>query len=266
MTWKLISSAAALTFVGTLAAIGCSSPSTSNPDNPDSGPSVPDASKKDAVGPDLPDSSQVETGPTPEAGPQCVPADETGFTSTWHKPKQAAACTPAQITAYHTCLTDLSKSNNPTSCQAFTGAGASAANKACAACIETPDNAAEYGPVILHNGLIEPNLPGCVAIKSNDLNGTGCAAKFQAATQCRSAACATNCPVKDQASLDALSACETAAGSGTCKDEETAASCIDALADAGTVSDCFVGTDFDTSYDAVVPIFCGGATADAGTD
>jgi hypothetical protein len=185
---------------------------------------------------------------------------------TWH-PTAAAqpACTQAQIDAYHQCLMDGQTQATPPSCAPFNGSAATAANKSCVACILTPDTAAKYGPIIGHTGTIEVNVPGCLAVTTSDPNGTGCAGKYQASGECKQAACATNCPVTDTASFQLEQQCESAAAAGTCKTYVDGAACTGALLNAGGApAACLSGKTFDDLYTAIVPIFCGGATTDAG--
>ena len=54
-----------------------------------------------------------------------------------------------------------------------------------------------------------------------------------------------------------INACDTAADTGACSAESTAAGCLDQIADAGgAAAACLAGTDFDSTYAAIVPIFC----------
>jgi hypothetical protein len=266
MNFRTCMGFASLAFVGALIGVGCSSSNNGTPASPDSGTPVVDSGKpvKDSgsvpIGDD--DAATGDDG----AAAACVPADETGFTATWHPAKaHTASCSSAQIDAYHKCLQDGQTQASPASCTPFNGSNATAANKACVACILTQDTAASYGPIVVHKGTIEMNVPGCLAVATNDLQGTGCAGKYQAASACRNASCAANCPVNDDPSFQAEQQCEQAAAAGTCKTFEDAAGCADALVEAGGApAACLAGQSFDDLYDAIVPIFCGGADADGG--
>ena len=246
-------------------AVGCSSSSDSGGTPAvDSGTPIVDSGKtvKD-TGSVVPGDDDSSTGE--DAASACVPADETGYTATWHPAKPASAsCTQAQIDAYHDCLTN--GQTNPAACTPFTGTSASAANKACASCILTDASSASYGPLIAHSGTVELNVPGCIAVATNDPQGTGCAGKYQAASGCRNASCAANCPVTDDASFTLEQQCESAAAAGTCKTFEDAAGCADALVEAGgAAAACLNGQSFDDLFNAIVPIFClNTAAADAG--
>jgi hypothetical protein len=256
--------------------VGCSSSSNSgNNNNPtDSGTSTTDASHPGTHPDASPVSGDDSSTPGDDGGSAaCAPADETGFKPTWHAAKPAASqCTQAQIDAYHQCLKDGQTQQSPASCAPF-GTNATTANKNCVTCILTQDTAAAYGPIVVHKGTIEMNVPGCLAVATNDPQGTGCAGKYQAASECRLASCAANCPVTDDASFQAEQSCEQAAAAGTCKSFEDAAACADGLVEAGGApAACLSGQSFDDLYNAIVPIFCGGAAAadggsnDAATD
>jgi hypothetical protein len=141
----------------------------------------------------------------------------------------------------------------------FTGSSVTAANKACVSCILTQDTASTYGPIVVHKGTIEVNVSGCLALATNDPNGTGCAGKVLAASECKSAACAANCPVTDDSSFELEKVCEAAAAAGTCKTFADAA-CQDGLIEAGgQAAECLSGQSFDDQYNWIVPMFCGGA-------
>jgi hypothetical protein len=189
-------------------------------------------------------------------GTACTPADESGFVPKWHPPApRQAACTQAQIDAFHACL-KTSSPNDP-ACAPFQGTNETPANKACAACIQTPDSAANYGPLIAHAGSVELNIAGCLAEATSDPNGTGCAGKYQASTQCLSSACLPNCPIADTASFTAEQSCESAAAAGTCTPFADAAKCTNALSEAGgAAAQCLGGQTFDDAFNAIVPIFC----------
>jgi len=255
--------------LGGVLAVGCSSKSDSNPGPADSGtPPVDSGKPKPEAGPP-PGDDDTDAGDT-DAASACVPADETGFAPKWHAPNaKSAVCSDAQITAFRACLKDSQTNANPASCAPFTGSNVTAANKACLTCIETADTAATYGPLVAHKGTIEINVAGCLALATNDPQGTGCAGKYQAASQCRNAACAANCPVTDDASFQLELACEDAAAKGTCTSFETAAGCVDGLVEAGgAAANCLAGGSFDEAVGLVIPIFCGGGApaGDASTD
>jgi hypothetical protein len=143
-------------------------------------------------GPPPPLDGGVDAAVPPASG--CAPADESGFVPKWHPPApHQSSCTQAQIDAFHQCLNDGLTTANPPSCAPFTGPNATPSNKACLQCIETPDVASLYGPLIVNNKKLVPNVDGCVALATNDPQGTGCAGKLQAASQCLAAACSQLC-------------------------------------------------------------------------
>lgn len=127
----------------------------------------------------------------------------------------------------------------------------------CAACIVTPDTSAHYGPIVARQGFVTGNLAGCIEL--TDPVGLSCAKALQALDGCERAACAANCPVTSQASLDAYGECAGQANQGGCQSYEQAASCADGEREGGTLaaSVCFRGPSFKDFYDSVVPLFCG---------
>jgi hypothetical protein len=236
-----------------------------------SGTSAPDASAPiggaDASRP--PDDAAVNDAGSGDAAPTvCAPADESSFTPMWRPPRPpVTACTQAQIHAYRQCLDDSQTSATPASCAPFTGTAVSPADKACLQCILSPEAATTYGPLIIHPGTIEVNVPGCIALATGDSSTAGCGAKDQAAIACRLMACGAACPVTDQASFAREQACEEKALAGTCKTYGDAAACASALVEAGAAgATCLGGATFDERYDAIVPLFCGGSGGDAATD
>lgn len=262
MTLKVCFGVLSLALAGVIAA-GCSSSENGNNNGGnDGGPAdaAPDV-KKDAS--PIPGDDD-DAGDS--AAPSCSPSDQAGFQPKWHGPTpKKAVCSDAQIKAFHSCLNDSQTNANPPSCAPFTGSNVTAANKACLACIQTNDTAATYGPLVAHKGTVELNLAGCIALTTNDLNGTGCAGKYQAASQCKNAACAS-CVVTDNASFQAQQACQTAAASGTCATQQNDAACVEGLVDGGAAV-CFEGSTFDDRLEPLINVFCGGAEpADGGTD
>jgi hypothetical protein len=185
----------------------------------------------------------------------CCPGDVSGFVPKWHPPKtHAMKCTQGQVDAYHQCLKD--SSTQPPSCVPF-GSGAPPANKACVDCIVTPDTAPLFGPLIVHKGMIELNVAGCIAIAQSDPNGTGCAGAYYAAAECRIAACSASCPVSDTTSFQAEQQCEADADRSGCAVFASKATCGDSIVQAGAAgAQCLKGQDFDTLYDTIVPMFC----------
>ena len=165
-------------------------------------------------------------------------------------PVHQDACTQAQIDAFKPCIF----SPATPACAAFTqGEGLK-----CAQCLETPDTAEVLGPLITHGSgasqEVMTNVAGCIAVATNDPNGTGCAGSVLAAQQCENAACDANCPGSDRASLQALDACYQDAEMGGCLTFRNAANCVDGLKDAAAT--CVDVSDFDSAYATSAPIFC----------
>lgn len=213
--------------------------------------------------------SGKDTGkPADDSGPTvtCAPGDVTTFMA---KPKPNKAhtdsCTEDQIDKYLTACLGNTATN--TTCAPF---GANGAAKVCGACLRTDDNAAANGPLISHGGYVVPNVAGCVGIATKDTSPTSCAYKLASREQCSAAACTANCPVTDDASLEALSMCTDtadAAGGGCATFSDAANACADTLVDAGgSASECLAGGGFEAAYGVIARLFCLKAATDGGTD
>jgi hypothetical protein len=153
----------------------------------------------------------------------------------------------------------LGPNKTPDACSDYK---ASPSNAACAACVLTPYSAAHLGPILDYGEFVGENTAGCIELAVPG-DPSSCANAVQALTDCEVAACQANCPVSDTTSLSARQQCSTDADSTGCRlFFEAASSCQAAEADAGRASACMNGA-FQAFYDAVVPLFCGQATADA---
>jgi hypothetical protein len=191
---------------------------------------------------------------TPDSGPAdiCVPACAVTYTKSWRPPHpHQAACTQANIDLFRqVCLG--TQADGGAACKSLT---ATVAGKACEECI-LPSTGTELGALIATGGYISPNIAGCIAIEQNTVaDGAGCASASLYLSECRAVACGA-CAKDANTTTDMINACDTAADTGACLAESTAAKCLDQLADGGPGSQCLVGTDFDTTYSAIVPIFC----------
>ncbi len=223
-------------------AFGCSSTPSNTTNGDDSGLTGSDGGKH-------------EGGVHTDAqAPVCPPADVSTFMPPAYIPakRTAAACTTAQISAFYDGC--LAPNSTMTTCAPFSSTG-STANKACAACIVTPATAMAYGALLEQKGLVSINIPGCMEIK-DAMGGLSCAKAYQASEKCNDIACATNCPVTDDASFQAYQQCTQVAATTGCKTFTTAAGCADDEADGGAASICFQGQSFQDLYNNVVPVFC----------
>lgn len=199
----------------------------------------------------------------------CKPGDVSTFSAPAYKPAaaKAGACTPALIDSFFTnCLDEAAPQNG---CATNFGSGASAANKACSACLITQDTAAKYGALVDHGDTVSVNIPGCMELKGNRT----CAESVQKNDACQELACRANCPVTDNTTLRQYSQCQQQASAGGCKTyAEAETACSDASADGGAGNECWAwlsntNAAFKDIYLTVAPIFCGGtAPSDGGTD
>lgn len=191
----------------------------------------------------------------PPPPPTCAPDAVTGFSPTWHAPKRIpGACTATQIDTILDCMLDAAA--NATTCKTIL---ADTANKNCITCAMTPSTAATYGPLIAGDGLITLNLAGCVALKSSNVAATGCAAKYQALSECSDSACAANCPVTDDATFAEYTQCLGTAETGVCAAYVTPSQCIDPLTQVGGVAAaCDIGSGgaFIDNAKTFTTIFC----------
>lgn len=215
--------------------------------NPPGPGGTPDA------GPDVrpTDGGHVDVTPPVDAG-GCAPGDVSAFSPNWVPPKPAsAACTDQSIAQYAKDCLDPQTSNN-TACSAF-----QSANKACAACLVTPEAATSYGAAIAGgNGVISLNVGGCIALLSGDLGATGCGAKYEANRQCGAAACDDPCPIPngDDPAFQKYLKCLNDSEKTVCKSYATA---VCPEADAGAVAACALnGSSFVDNFKALAPVFC----------
>lgn len=199
-----------------------------------------------------------ETGLVPLDGGACAPGDVRTFVPLAYRPATPEwqdVCTSDQLTAFYaSCLaTGPDAGASSASCQAFQQA--SPANAACTSCLLTPDSLSMYGPLIDHGSFITENVGGCIELTDPGA-GLVCARAQQALDGCELAACQANCPVTDEASRDAFSACEADAAATGCQMFATQASCAQTNAEAGVSTACVAATVHDFFF-AVAPLFCG---------
>jgi hypothetical protein len=174
------------------------------------------------------------------------------------------ACTGAQIAAYYRACFDDINPNGQSDCAAFKDADAG--NTACLTCMQSNLSDSAWGAFVLANNMPFPNYGTCIAVA--DPSQSDCAHKLEGVMQCWWAACNTNCPVTDQASLDAWNTCVGLADQGDCaaiyQDVQTCAAAI--LAAGSPAAKCILPTrDGDKAiFDAIASILCGGGSGDAG--
>jgi hypothetical protein len=220
------------------------------------GASLFPAAEPDA-GPPAPQYDGGSLFPVPDANVDaaiaCTPAVlGASFAPVWKKPatSDAGACTATQTEAfYEDCLAAPVTSSQ---CTTFI-----ATNGACAACLQSDDTDAEYGPVIWHSSraFYTLNTAGCIADQQADVSPTSCGAAYQAVVQCEETAC-TACGVADYARFPS---CEKAASTEcssylTTLDSACGADLRDASAPAAL---CTSATDTKDAYLAIAPVFCG---------
>jgi hypothetical protein len=115
------------------------------------------------------------------------------------------------------------------------------------------------GPIIDRSGILELNVAGCLALAEDKLDGSGCGGKYQAMDQCEQAACKSQCPLTDSASLQLYDRCVMAANTDpqTCQSYATLAKCANAIQDAGARgAGCVDFRTFDDWYARIAPMFC----------
>ena len=186
-------------------------------------------------------------------GDICTPPATVTYTKSWKAPHpHQAACSQANIDLFRKiCLGP--QTDGGAACKSFTG---TAAGKTCEECI-LPSTGTLLGPLLATGGFVSINVSGCIALaQGTAADGAGCASASLYLSECRAVACGA-CAKDANTTTDMINACDTAADNGACAADAAAAKCLDQLADAGgTGAACLAGTDFDTSYAAVVPVFC----------
>jgi hypothetical protein len=135
------------------------------------------------------------------------------------------------------------------------------ANADCLACLFSIEEDSSYGPLILlANGSIQTNIPGCMALIDGDASAMGCGAKYQAYYDCIEAACGSNCPTYDD-----YVTCSSTARIGVCAPLLQQAVCRR----RPEYASCNAYTTFEEYFFAIAKMFCspgsdGGTTMDAG--
>jgi hypothetical protein len=186
----------------------------------------------------------------------CAPGDVQTFVpgSYVHASQPKSDCgADSVLLLYNACF---GESASVASCSAFR-----TLNEACYACAVTPSTASSYGPIINYTSFVETNLAGCVELVEE--GALTCAGPVQALAECQLAACQTNCPVTDTATLNAFSACTEAADTGGCQAYNAAASCL--AVESGPLAICD-SSDFRHFFFSVVPLFCAASSAPGSED
>lgn len=246
-------------------AYGCSSSSSDTGTGADSGTG-------DAKAGDTGTGKETSTVTDGGGGPSCSPGDVSSFAPTWHAPLafHQKVCTDALVTSIFTCEFDATAAKT-TDCQTLLK-DTSAAMKACGACLETPVGGSKPGALIVdsNSGLANLDTAGCIA-NFDSTAATGCAAKYQAARDCATAACADNCPISQDntdADINALDKCEQTALKADCSKYATDANCADALLNSGGAAEkCDIANYNNDFLQAAIGygiMFCGGL-GDGGT-
>lgn len=243
---------------------GCSSSSSSPaPGGDDAGVTV-DSSVHDAPA----DSPKADSSKNDGQALTCAPIDVSTFMPPPFKPvhQQVGACTNQNIADFTTNC--LNVGHTKAMCDAY-----KMANATCAGCLETNSTAATWGAAYFHTstapgstlGVITANVGGCFEILGGAA-GLDCSKKMQVAETCETAACDSVCQITDDASFQLYVAClQQAAGAGCSTAAQASAGCQQALTmgDGGATA-CTGGTDFQSIFDLIAPVICGGASTDAG--
>jgi hypothetical protein len=203
----------------------------------------------------LPDGAAL---PDVDAQAVCTPTLPPSYTPKWHPPvgSKTGQCTSQQITDFYTsCLNGNVASSG---CTSFVSA-----NATCAACLQSDETDAKYGPVVWHQNkaYFTLNIAGCIANEMGDTSATGCAAAYQSVVVCKEDSCST-C-FADTQDFTKFAACESQAGTGDCAKYRGTeqGTCGDAgLHDANDPASICTppsNTPTQTVYETFAPIFCG---------
>jgi hypothetical protein len=251
--------------------MGCSSSTTTSPNNPtDSGTKGDGSTGGDTGGSKdtgaNEDTSSPDTGGG-DAGMTCP--DNSTFTAPAWVPPTAftpGVCTTAQITTYATAIGAM------TFMPPFTSG-----NMACDACIQTASTASKLGPVILIStgGMITDallNTGGCIANSDGNATATGCGSEVNSLLNCFNQECG------DCSSQTDFDTCQMSVQSGSCSMTTPAltAACLAEIQNmAGTgpgtnaqASACVTGngaSSFAGEVEFFAGLWCGPAAADGGS-
>ena len=234
---------------GLVTAVGCGSSSSSGTGGSTTGSSSsgsPTTSSSSSGTASTSSSSSSSGAGTGGGSTTCTaPTTVTGvpaYTSVTHQ----SACSKAEVAAFITACDSATATN--TTCSTWASA---AGNAACSACIQ-PANNAVTGATYYDNQMnAYTNYAGCVQLTDGN---TTCAAPFSQLQICLDDAC--NSAACEAATDAEFNACETAAQSGACAADQTAAAtCNTDLADGGDLSTGACSTDSDVIY-----VICGNGT------
>ena len=191
----------------------------------------------------------------PGPPPTCYVA--TPFTApVWAPPTPLGqpACSPAQISAYLTCIA------SPTGCSSFE---MDPMNGNCLTCIETDMTASMFGPVITSGGTpVAANFGGCVANLDGDPSAGGCGNQIATFNACAFQECDTCSDFANAAMGGPTQQCEaTAFNMGVCSPFNEQAQCEAELVDGGVAAPC-------NALDSFLALWCQGQPppVDAGPD
>jgi hypothetical protein len=146
------------------------------------------------------------------------------------------------------------------SCAAFALPDAAGAAE-CYGCLVTPEtpDASSYG-VVAVAPIAVVDYAGCIQMVDPTDAGASCAREARTAYACDEYACKSTCPVTDDKSLAALTACMNEASSGGCAGYYLPAqACVAAEQGQSAVANiCFGGSQIEGHYLAFANYACGG--------
>lgn len=250
---------------------GCET-STSSPEAPAPDPSPVDAGAPlDAATP-MSDAAVPPTNGN-DAGAQCAPVQVSPLSLAFHGPNAPSpACDDASIHALATACFGAGAS------VASCAAARAAAPASCASCAFTNEDAASWGPVIVHEktgGWYELDTGGCIALVQNDTTLTGCGFRWQYDMECSEQVCLVACaPPTTPAAAALFQQCITLAG----EDPERCKSYRESVDNCSSANAAVCSSAFYPSTalmaERYMNMFCGGGAAlpdagdptDAGTD
>jgi len=193
-----------------------------------------------------------------DAAATCAPGpvDASAFSFVPPSTPNPNACTTSQVGALYDACFAIHASLS--ACQAF---AADPTNATCYACmISDQRDASTYGALVSSGGVDNANVPGCIALVTQDTSATGCAAETQKQMDCEIAACLGGCPtVGDLASFEEYSRCVAAADTTVCASEVSSAksTCTaDGGPDAASLAECESYASFADFYNAMAARFC----------
>jgi hypothetical protein len=176
------------------------------------------------------------------------PEDLTGWMPGQATPPRApdlTACQSNDYQAYYNAC--FGNGATAQTCQTWTQG-----HQACAACIVSSENDAQWGLTVEGSGVVSINIAGCLKL----VGETACSTAYANVQMCTAAGCEAQCPVTDSQSFALYQQCVTKVSAGACKTYVDAQNLV-CSPDAANVNKCTSGGGFQALLVKLGPVFCG---------